>query len=417
MRFIFILIVFLLLPTICPAAGDRVSARDYAVLKKAYDQLQAESFDDCLHTLSSLLGKKHPSSYALSYAALASGGLNQPDQAVNFLTRGTQVYPEKSNFWHNLGVYQMQGEKYSGAVKTFEKLISMEKESIPASYYYYYYHLSFALFNLEKYGEALEIIKNITRGHGVKKLHIQLQIHCLIALEKWKDCQDAVQRLIRLDPTGPHWDLLGRIAINRKKYNLGCAALEINNIQNKTAVPNRTVEHLYRAQSAWNEAARFQRKNNSICAQSLFRAGQYEKALLVLDQDAAQHMENSYLRGQLLFALGRHKEAVEALLEVENQTYLFLGGRAGKKKPGLKGIRRLKDKLLARTFLLAGQIYWMDRNWVAARDLFKKLELMPGQESMGQSLAACMQFYLDEAGADQELSKLYDPPLVMTQDD
>lgn len=84
MRIAIALILVLILPIPCPAAEERVSDRDYAMLQKAYDQLQNASFEACLHTLSPLLGKSLPVSYALSYAALASSGLNRPDQAAGF---------------------------------------------------------------------------------------------------------------------------------------------------------------------------------------------------------------------------------------------------------------------------------------------------------------------------------------------
>jgi len=417
MRIAIILLLMLILPTACPAAGGRVDPRDYAVLKKAYEQLQTEAFEACLNTLSPLLDKASPISYALSYAALASGGLNRPDQAAGFLTLGTRLYPEKINFWHNLGIYQMQDGDFSGAARTFEKLIAMEKQTIPESYYY---HLSFALYRLEQYDSALNNIRKITTGlqveKQVKKHHLQLKAHCLIALKRWKDCQLTVQRLIRLDPVDPrNWDILGQITLNLKDYDLACAALEIKNILDETGVRDRTLEQLYRMQSAWNEAARLQcREDNYMCAQSLFRAGQYEKAIAVLARDPARHMEKSYFRGRLLFALGNNEKAVESLLEVEDLEYQ---NQVDQNRLGLKETRRLKDALLARSLLLAGQICRLDRNWVEARNIFKKLELLPGQENMGRGLAACMQFYLDETGAGQDLPGLYDPPMVMSRPD
>ncbi len=411
-----LIIILLLLSTACPAVGEQVGVREHAMLKKAYEQLQKDSFEACLHTLSPLLDRRLPSSYALSYAALASGGLNQFDQAVGFLTQGTKVYPEKRNFWHNLGVYQMQAENFAGAVLTFERLITMERKAIPPSYYY---HLAFALYSLEKYDDTLEALTKITTGRKAKKHHLQLQVHCLIALERWKDSQNTIRRLIRLDPVWPqNWDLLGRIALNQKNYDLACAALEIKDILEETPGTAQTVEHLYRVQSAWNEAARLEgRGDHFIGAQSLFRAGQYEKALLALDGDNTRHMEKSYLRGRLLFALGRNSQAVHSLLEVENVEYLLDPNKKKKKVPGLKEVRRLKDALRARALLLAGQIHWLDQNWIGARDIFKKLELLPGRGNLGKNLAACMQFYLNETEADQEFPTLYDPPLVMAQPD
>jgi tetratricopeptide (TPR) repeat protein len=413
-RFLTSLLLFcLLLSGVCLAAEAPLSAREYTVLKMAYDNLQNENFEGCLKTLSPLLGKKHPPSHALYYAALACGGLNRLRQAIVFLERGTGLYPEKRNFWHNLGVYQIQADDFSGAVKTYQNLIDMENTIGTPSYYY---HLSFALYRLEQYAEALEVISKITKGQAVKKHHLLLQLHCQIALEKWKDCEAVAQRLIQLDPTGTqNWDLLAMIVINRKDYDRACAALEIKNILEKKPGTIQTIEHLYRLQSAWNELARLQEKENSyICAQNLFRAGQYEKALSVLDKDTSQHMEKSYLRGRILFALDRNREAVDSLLKIQNQEHHFLKQDPKKNKTmGLKDKRRKKDGLQAKALLLAGQIHWIDRNWVGARDMFKKLELLPGQEKLGKNLVACMQFYLDETAAELILPELFDPPLVM----
>lgn len=410
---VFLIIVLLLLPPAFTAAGDHVSTRDYAVLKLAYAQLQKDAFKACLHTLSPLLKRRPPSSWALSYAALASGGLNRGDEAVDFLSQGTRFYPENRNFWHNLGVYQMQGQKFSAAVKTYKTLISMEGEMAGPSCFY---HLCFALYHLEQYDEALGVIKKITRGRTIKKQYLQLQLYCQIALEKWTDCQGTVRRLIRLDPSGPrNWKLLGQIAVNQKDYDLACAALEIKTILEGSPGSDRGVERLYRVQSAWNEVGRLQGpKNNYLGAQSLFRAGQYEKALSLLDRDPARYMEKTYLRGKLLCAMGKNREAVKTLMEMDDQEPRFLDrGETRQNELGLKEKRRVKDRLKAVALILAGQIYWMDRNWVKARDMFKKLERLPGQENIGRRLAACMQFYLDETGAVEDFPGPYDPALMM----
>ncbi len=410
---VFLILSLLLLPAAWTVAEDHVSTRDYAVLKLAYSQLQKEEFNACLYTLSPLLKRRPPSSWALAYAALASGGLNRPDQAVAFLSQGTRFYPENRNFWHNLGVYQIQGQKFSAAVKTYKTVIAMEGEMAGSSNFY---HLCFALYHLEQYDEALAVIKKITRGPNIKKQYLQLQLYCQIALEKWTDCQGTVKQLIRLDPSGArNWDLLGQIAVNQKDYDLACAALDIKHFLDGSPGSDRNLERLYRVQSAWNEVGRLQGpENNYLGAQSLFRAGQYEKALWLLDKDPARYMEKTYLRGTLLCALGKNAEAVKTLMEMDDQEPRFLdGGDTSQNQLGLKEKRRLKDRLKAGALLLAGQIYWMDRNWVKARDMFKKLERLPAQANIGRSLAACMQFYLDEARAGEDFPGPYDPALMI----
>jgi len=412
-----LVLFWLLLPAVCPATKDPISAWEYTVLKKAYEQLQNENCESCLKTLSPLLDKERPTSHALNYAALACGRLNRFKQAAAFLGQGTRLYPGKKNFWHNLGVYQMQANDFSGAVRTYQNLIAMENAIVTPSYYY---HLSFAFYRLEQYANALEVIRKITKGKTAKKHHLLLQVHCQIALKKWEGCEATTQRLIRLDPTGmQNWDLLASIVINRRNYDRACAALEIKNILKEKPGTVRTLKHLYRVQSAWNEIARLQEKENSyVCAQNLFRAGQYEKALFVLDQDSSRHMEKSYLRGRLLFVLDRNREAVDSLLKVQNEEHYFLNlGQREKKKMTMQDRRRQKDKLKAKALLLAGQVYWIDRNWTGARDMFKKLELLPNMENLGKSLASCMQSYLDETGTALILPELYDPPLVMAQPD
>jgi len=420
MRFTFIvslLLLGLLLPAVCPATEAPVSNREYKVLSKAYERLQDENFEGCLKALSPLLNEACPISHALYYAALACGGQNRFEQAAAFLKQGTRLYPGKRNFWHNLGVYQMQVDDFSGALKTYQNLIAMENASVTPSYYY---HLSFAFYRLGQYAKALKVIIKITKGQAAKKHHVLLQFHCQIALEQWKDCETTIQKLIRLDPTVPqNWRLLARIGINQKEYNRACAALEIQNILEEKPGTVRTMEHFYRVQSAWNELARLQEKEGSyVCAQNLFRAGQYKKALFVLDQDSSRHMEKSYLLGRLLFALNRNREAVDSLLKLQNQEHHFLKlGKREQKTMGLEDRRRQKDELKAKALLLAGQIHWVDRNWVGARDMFKKLELLPGRANLGKNLAACMQFYLDDIGTDLVFPELYDPPLVMLQPD
>ncbi len=419
----FFIILLLWLPFVCLGAEEKISPREYEVLKKAYERLQNEQYEDCLGTLSSLLDANAPPSYCFSYAAQASCGLKRFDQAITLLKQGTTLYPEKINLWHNLGNYQMQADDFSGAIQTYNKLIAMDKKMDKKNPDpFYYYHLSFAWYLLENYEKALEAITKITKGQRIKKHYLLLQVHCQIALKKWQACETTTRRLISLDPTGSqNWDLLGRIAVNRMKYDRAAAALEIRDVlqekQNPGKKPDKMLERLYRVLSAWNEVARLQEGDNAYhCAKNLFLAGQYQKGLEVLTSEHARNMEKSYLHGRLLFALGRNKEAVNALLNAQNEAHLFLEIH-DPKKMSLQEKRQEKDALRSRVLLLAGQILWLDNNWVAARDLFKKLAILPGQEQLGNSLAHCLQFYLNEIRADQALPGLYDPPLVMVQPD
>jgi tetratricopeptide (TPR) repeat protein len=406
----YFIIILLWLPVFCLGAEEKISSREYGILKKAYERLQNEQYEDCLGILSSLLGADSPPSYSFSYAAQASGSLNRFAQAITFLKQGTILYPEKRNLWHNLGNYQMQADDFPGAIQTYKKLIAMEKENPEPIYQYY---LSFAWYRLENYEKALEAITKITKGKKEKRHYLLLQLHCQIALGKWQACEETTRRLIRLNPTGAeNWNLFGRIAINRMDYDRAAAALEIRDILKKKQKPDKMLGHLYRVLSAWNEVARLQ--GDYHCAKNLFLAGQYRQAAEVLDSEH-RNMEKSYLHGRILFALGRNKEAVNSLLKAQNEEHLFL--ETGRKKMSLQEKRHKKDALRGRALLLAGQINWLDKNWVAARDLFKKLAILPGQEQLGNSLADCLQFYLNETRADQALPGLYDPPLVIVRPD
>ncbi len=419
----YLLLLLLWLPVVC-LAGENLTQRDYAVLERAYSQLQQDKYQDCLKTLSPLLNKNYPTSHALSYAALASGGEELFDQAILFLKKGTQLYPEKKNFWHNLGNYQLQTDNFAGAVKTYQKLISMDKENMPPSYHYY---LSFAWYQLERYDRALDAVSKITCLQPVKRHHLMLQFNCQIALAKWAACEKTIRRLIRLDPAGAaNWELLGRVAVNRMDYDWATAAFEVKDIIAPPASTDPMLKRLYQIQSAWNEVARLHGNGiamehgaakSYLCAKNLFLAGQYKKALTILDADDSLNMETSYLRGCLLFALGMNREAVDSLLKAQRHKHLFIEPGERKDKLGRKEKRRKKDALRAKALLLAGQIYWVDRNWLGARKVFKKLELLPGKETLGKSLAAYMQFYLDETRAEQILPGLYDPPLVIAQPD
>jgi tetratricopeptide (TPR) repeat protein len=410
MRFFIIILLFL---PVVSFAGETINSREYKVLKKAYERLENEQYKNCLSTLSSLLETPRPSSYALSYAAQASSALNRFDQAITFLKKGTQLYPEKRNLWHNLGNYQMQAEDFIGAIQTYNKLIAMDREKQSPLYQY---HLAFAWYCLKNYEKALASIAKITQGQGAKKHYLLLQVHCQIALEKWEACEATVRKLIRLHPAGAgNWDLLGRIAINRMEYDRAAAALEIKNILQDKQEPDRMLERLYRILSAWNEVARLQEGNSVYqCAKNLFLSGQYQQALDVLATEHAGNMETSYLRGRLLFSLGRNTEAVDSLLKVQKEEHFFLEMK-NSKKMNLQEKRQKKDILRAQALLLAGQIYWLDSNWAAARDIFKKLAILPGQEQLGNSLVDCLQFYLDETNAGQALPGVYDPPLVIVR--
>ena len=411
MRYFIILLLFL--PAAAFSGGETMSPREYKVLKKAYERLENERYEDCLSTLSPLLDTFSPSSYSLAYAAQASGALNRLDQAITFLKKATLLYPDKKNLWHNLGNYQLQAQDFTGAIQTYTKLITMDTEN-PSPVYQYY--LAFAWYHLENYEKALAAITKITQGQTAKKHHLLLQVHCEIALEKWEACEATARKLIRLHPEGAeNWDLLGRIAINRMAYDRAAAALEIKNILHKKQETDRMLGRLYRILSAWNEVARLEQRNSVYhCAKNLFLAGQYQQALEVLATGHSENMETRYLRGRLLFSLGRNTEAVASLLKVQKQEHLFLE-MENSKKMSLQEKRQTKDALRAQALLLAGQINWLDSNWTAARDIFKRLAILPGQEQLGNSLVDCLQFYLDETNASQELPGLYDPPLVIVK--
>jgi Flp pilus assembly protein TadD len=409
----FFIILLLCIPITAFAGGETIGPREYEVLKKAYERLEKDRYEDCLSTLSSLLDTPKPSSYALAYAAQASGALNRFDQAITFLNKATQLYPEKKNLWHNLGNYQLQAQDFAGAVRTYTHLITMDTQNQSP---FYHYQLAFAWYCLEKYEKALASIAKITQGQGAKKHHLLLQVNCQIALEQWEACEATARRLIRLYPAGAgNWDLLGRIAINRMDYDRAAAALEIKNIlQNKQAT-DKMLERLYTTLSAWNEVARLERGNSVYhCAKNLFWAGQYQQALEVLATAHTKNMETSYLQGRLLFSLGRNTEAVDSLLKLQKEEHLFLE-MENSKKMSLQEKRQAKDALRSQALLLAGQILWLDDNWAAARDIYKKLAILPGREQLGISLVNCLQFYLDETNASQELPGMYDPPLVIVK--
>ncbi len=418
---LFSLVLLFLLSSGSVAVAESVSRHTYSILQKAYTLMQEEKYTESLAALQPLLGgknkntKKNPSSYALSYAALCYGYLDKGEEALKILQRAVALYPEKQIFWYNLGIFQMQAGDYQGAVETYRKLIVYSAEQDVQDVVHY--NLAFALYNLAQYGEAIEVLDTIPAKVHSSRQWLELKLYCHIGLEHWQAAEQVGLEILAFAPDAANiWTLLGQICANQQKVSRATAYLEISSILAPDKSREDFLGRLYGVQSAWNELVRHQRtagKSGYTLARWLAHSCQYQQALDELGGNVpGQDMESALFRGQMLFVLGMKKQAIAELSRVEGLPLLFKehSGMSGEDK---KAKRQYRDRLSARALLLSGQILWLEQRWEEARDIFKKLELLPGQEEFGKSLARCMQSLLLEKQRVVQLPGILDPPLIL----
>jgi len=420
MQYILNLFLFatFLFPVLYPslATAEQVSRQEYAVLNDVYTLIEQEQFEAGLVKLKILLKKKKPSSYTFSYTALCYSNMGQVQQAIDILTRAVKYYPKQSGLRHNLGIFQMQVEDFQGAIHSFNTLLALQPNGNNSSSIRY--NLGFVFYRLEKYQDALSAISPLftVNNSSVKQYWWLLRIYCEMGMKDWDASENSGLQLVALDPNSSLvWSLLGQIAIQKQNYPGAAAYLEYVTILKQNNITNHSLAHLYANQSAWNELVRYQQTINKPItdqAHNLILSSQYERALSELEKSpkTSMNMKDSYQKGQLLFLLGKSNEAVAELLQVETLPFKSETQKALQTKSN-KTNRQRKGRLLSQALLLAGQILWLDHKWIEARNVFKKLELQSGYESLGKNLASCMQSFLLERQAPIEQPGLYAPPL------
>ena len=409
-----------LFPLLYPfsAAAEQISRHEYTVLNEIYILMEQEEFEAGLVKLKVLLKKKNPSSYTFSYAALCYSNIGQAPQAINVLTRGVKNYPKQPGLLHNLGILQMQLEDYEGAIHSFSTLLTLQPNQKGSGSIRY--NLAFALYNTENFQGALTAISPLfsRSEYAVKKHWWLLRIYCEMGLKEWDSAEKSGLQLVALDPNSSSvWSLLGQIAIYRQNYLGAAADLELATVLTQNNITNHSLAQLYASQSAWNELFRYQqmlKKPVGDQVHSLILSSQYERALGELEKipQNSMGMKDSFEKGQILFFLGKDSEAVAELLRVETLPFKSAGQSEIRTK-SKKKIRQRKGRLVSQALFLAGQILWLDHKWLDARDVFKKLELQSGYESLGKNLASCMQSFLIEKRTPIEQPGLYAPPLTV----
>ena len=414
---LFLLAAFLF-PALSPSStvAEQLSRQEYTVLNKIYTLIEEEQFEAGLAKLQVLLKKKKPSSYTFSYTALCYANIGQEQQAIKVLTRAVHNYPKLPDLWHNLGTLQMQLEDYKSAIASFNTLLALQPNENGSGSIRY--NLAFALYHTENFQDALTAILPLfsVGDNTVKKHWWLLRIYCEIGMKEWDSAETSALQLVTLDPNSSSvWSLLGQIAIQKQDYAGAAAYLELATLLKQNNITSHSLTQLYAHQSAWNELVRYQQKlDKPITDQvhSLILSSQYERALNELEKIPEMSMNESFQKGQLLFYLGKNSEAVTELLRVGTLPFKSQEqGNTGVKSKKQK--RQRKNRLVSRSLLLAGQILWLDHKWLEARDVFKKLELQSGYESLGKNLASCMQSFLLETKAPIEQPGLYAPPLTM----
>ncbi len=329
------------------------------------------------------------------------------------------MFPAMRNIWYNLAISQMQVADYPGAIHSFSNVIDLDMQH-HKQVADIYYHLAFACYQMGNFAKAEQTIKVISRQASPKKHWLLLQINSQIAQMKWVDAEQSGRKLVTLDPGDGHvWQLLGQIAVNQKEYKKAIAYTEISQATVFSKRNAQVLDQLYGVEQLFAEQVRVEKTYEELNlnqVEHLMQSWQFEQALsalLTLDKQYGPNMESAFLLGKIYLALGRKDKALAALTGLEKQDYLFLQGKPSSGKDKAQQMRHAKDKIKARALLLCGQIYWLDHKWVQARDVYKRLELLPGHQETGKVLAQCMQAMLSEKEKVVALPDIFDPPVVV----
>lgn len=403
-------------------ASENITEHDYRVLAKVQKNLEKGDPRAALSLVLPLLSVKKPSSYALSYAAMAYANLGKQAKAIEVWKRGVALFPEVRNLWYNLAISEMQQEEYLAAAHSFSSVIDLDKkdDTVDADIYY---NLAFAYYQLKKFSLAEQTIK-IVNAPGTPKRHwLLLEINCQIAQMKWIDAEKSGRKLLALNPSdGYAWQLLGQIAVNQKEYKKAIVYVEVSQATDFRKGNAQILAQLYGAEQAYGEQARVEQAYCDIglnYVEHLVYSWQFNLALgalLDMEKKTGPNMETAFFRGKIYFSLGRTAEAVATLAGVDKLEYLFLQQQniVGVDKIGQQ--RHAKDKIKAKSLLLIGQIYWLDHKWVEARDVYKRLELLPGYQETGKTLALCMQNMISEKETVTSVPSMLDPQIVVGDD-
>lgn len=391
-------------------AKENISQHDYTVLEKSYQLLQAEKYTKSLDLLRPLLEKKKPASYAFSYAAICYNSLDKLNLAIKTLQKAVLIYPKNANFWYNLGISQLQNDDCKNAIMALNNAEKyFEKKNLPKTIPY---HIAFAHYKLEQYSLAEKKISEANKIKSPPKYWLELEVYCQIALEKWKKAKRTTKRILKLNMNDARtWELLGQISLNQKEYLTSSSYLEIAQIISSKFSEASILSNLYQNKSAWNEQLRNDNDSAYNKAKIYFKSNRYEDAEKAISKPV-QDMETAYLLASVLFANGKSKQAVTELQNIDKLPILYLEN-LGSKKLTDKKKRQIKNQLKAKAYLLTGQILWLEHDWLAARNSFKKLELHSGYEEIGKSLARCMQSLITEQNKEISLPSLNDPPMII----
>lgn len=336
----------------------------------------------------------HEAVYSYMSSALLQQG--KYDEAYSILDRATRLYPEDFALQYNFAITAMHLEKYQAAISSFALVSKIQKEKGEDISQIKYY-MATAYYMLEEYDRVIEILLPLIYNQNlVNRQNVQLAINCYIMKQDWEKGEKIVGKWIEISPTSNDaWKMLGDMLIRQKKYKKAAGAYEIANLLGGKNISPGNLFQIYRYLNAHSEAARWAEHPELITshwldrAKELYQAAKFAKTLQILDKEegASKDPEVIILRGKNLLALGKIDEAIAAWLSCEDLPL--------PKSKDPRKARRKRDEMTAVALILAGEARWEQKEWLKARDIFKKLSYLPGYENTGNSLASAMQYLLD----------------------
>ncbi|MGD9157647.1 MAG: tetratricopeptide repeat protein [Desulfobacteraceae bacterium] len=387
---------FLVFQIIFYADARDLTSREWQTLRKVKKLYEEEKMQEIVTLLKPLAEQDDPHEAVYSYLSTAYIQQGKYKEANIVLEQAVRVYPEIYPLQYNYAVTAMHLEKYRTAISAFNQVRTIQEEKGEDSSRTVFY-IANAYYILEQYDRAIELITPLIRDEKtVNRQMMQLAVNCHIMKSDWEKAQKVLSRWIEIMPTeNQSWQMLGNVFVQQKKYKEAAGAYEIALLSGSKNITPANMFSLYRFLLIHSEAARWAGDPEYVDshwlkqAEELYRAALFDKAIEVLKNRhrAEKNPEVLLLEGKCLLCLDKKDEAVKVFLSCKDIPLPETGD--------LRDARRKRDEICGRAYLLAGEIRWLQKNWLEARDIFRELSYFPGYEDSGKLLSNTMQYVID----------------------
>jgi tetratricopeptide (TPR) repeat protein len=373
-----------------------VTQEEWRVLKKAEQLYYENKMQGIVALLKPFAQHTIPHEAVFSYLSMALIEQGRDNEAYALLEQATKTYSKDYVLQYNFAITAMRLEKFQEAIFAFTIARKIQEERGGDTSQIIYY-IATAHYILEHYDKAIElIVPLINNKDPMNHQWIQLAVNCYLMKNAWENAEHVLSQWIDFVPDNKSsWQMLGDVLVKQEKYQKAAGAYEIANLLGNKNISPGNLFSIYRYLYVHSEASRWAedpvlKKTHWLeHAEELYQAADFTKALQVLDQEPTSYINPQalILRGKSHLALGNTDEAVV--------TWLRCMDLPLPEDENLRQARQQRDELTAAALMLAGETCWLQKKWLKARDIFRKLSYLPGYEGAGNSLASTMQYLLD----------------------